>query len=225
MLHRDDENSRRQFLLRMTCFGSVLGSVSLAARQRLSTDEPFDSLPESVWRNARDNGLVMIHRPTPNRLSSQAQIARSEEPGERLAVAGRVFSPDGRTPAQGVTVYAYNTDAQGYYGENHKEYPPRLYGWMKTDGDGRFELRTIRPGWYPGMQVPAHVHFELWGSGYPLQWTEELKFEGDRHITPSMLAEDAQKAGFRTIQRVVRGDDGTLACNFSIKMQRESNFH
>jgi protocatechuate 3,4-dioxygenase beta subunit len=109
----------------------------------------LDSLPESVWRNARDNGLVMIHRPTPSRLSWKARIARSEEPGDRLTVAGRVFSPDGRTTGPGVTVYAYNTDAQGYYGENHKEYPPRLYGWMKTDGEGRFELRTIHPGWYP----------------------------------------------------------------------------
>jgi protocatechuate 3,4-dioxygenase beta subunit len=166
----------------------------------------------------------MIHRPTPSWLSWQAQIAGSEEPGDRLTVAGRVFSPDGRTPAPGVTVYAYNTDAQGYYGENHKEYP-KLYGWMKTDGDGRFELRTIRPGWYPGMQVPAHVHFELWGSGYPLQWTKELKFEGDRYITPSIFEQDAQKAEFRTIQRLVRGDDGTLACNFRIKLLRESNFH
>ena len=69
------------------------------------------------------------------------------------------------------------------------------------------------------------MHFELWGSGYPLQWTEELKFEGDRYITPSMLVQDAQKAEFRTIQRLVRGDCETLACNFRIKLLRESNFN
>jgi hypothetical protein len=72
----------------------------------------------------------MIHRPTPSRPSWQAQIAGSEELGNRLTVAGRVFSPDGRTPQ--ALRYAYNTDVQGYYGENHKEYPPRLYGWMAT---------------------------------------------------------------------------------------------
>src|ERR1039458_8660758 len=70
------------------------------------------------------------------------------------------------------------------YGENRTEYPPRIYGWMKTNAAGGFELRTIHPGCYPGMRVPAHVHFVLWGGGYPLQWTEELKFEGGRYITP-----------------------------------------
>jgi protocatechuate 3,4-dioxygenase beta subunit len=90
-------------------------------------------------------------------------------------------------------VYAYNTDAQGYYGENQKEYPPRIYGWMKTDTAGRFESHTIHPGNYPGMQVPAHIHFELWGAGYPLQWTAELKFHCDRYITSTMLADDERK--------------------------------
>src|ERR1035438_8652067 len=72
---------------------------------------------------------------------------------------------------------------------------------MKTNAAGGFELRTIYPGSYPGMRVPAHVHFVLWGGGYPLQWTEELKFEGGRYITPALVAEDAQLGEFRTIQR------------------------
>jgi protocatechuate 3,4-dioxygenase beta subunit len=63
-----------------------------------------------------------------------------------------------------VTVYAYNTDAEGYYGENRAEYPPRLHGRMKTDGDGRFELRIL-PGTYPEMRVPAHIQSSLWGAG------------------------------------------------------------
>jgi protocatechuate 3,4-dioxygenase, beta subunit len=109
-------------------------------------DDPFDSLPATVWRNARGNGLVMIHHPTPALLSSRTQIARDNEPGDRLVVEGQVFAPDGRTPAPGVTVYAYNTERQGYYGTNRKEYPPRIYGWMTTSPAGRFELLTVRPG-------------------------------------------------------------------------------
>jgi protocatechuate 3,4-dioxygenase beta subunit len=30
---------------------------------------------------------------------------------------------------------------------------------MKTDAEGRFELRTILTGSCPGMRVPAHIHF------------------------------------------------------------------
>jgi protocatechuate 3,4-dioxygenase, beta subunit len=204
-----------------------LQAAGLAAAARLlpAQDDPFDSLPAAVWQNARRNGLVMIHQPAPALLSSRTQIARDDEPGDRVIVEGRVFAPDGRTPAAGVTVYAYNTDTQGYYGENHKEYPPRIYGWMKTDPAGRFELRTVRPGNYPGMQVPAHIHFELWGAGYPLQWTEDLKIAGDRFLTPDAVEKDAQRGDFRTIQPLTHAKDNLLHRGFQIRLQRTTNFH
>jgi protocatechuate 3,4-dioxygenase beta subunit len=206
---------RRKFLKTIAAFGFAL---------RAAAEEPFDSLPENVRRNARQNGLVMIHQPAPAALSWRAEIAPDGEPGELLVVSGQVFAPDGRTPTPGVTVYAYNTDAQGYYGANRTEYPPRLYGWMRTDEAGRFELHTIRPGSYPGMRVPRHVHFCLWGAGYPLQWVEELRFEGDQYLTPSMIAEDEGRGEFRTIQRLTRDRDNTLHCGFKIRLLRECNF-
>lgn len=132
--------------------------------------DPFDALPKSVWKRARNNGLVMIHRPAPVALSSRTRIIPQDEPGQPLIIEGQLFTPDGTTPAEGITVYAYNTDAEGYYGADHKEYPPCLYGWMKTEIEGRFELHTIFPGHYPGMQAPAHVHFTVWGGSYPPQW-------------------------------------------------------
>jgi len=147
------QNTRRQFLWQAASLVPAVGSL------RLSAQEPFDSLPASVWKNARDNGLVMIHRPAPSEITWQAQIVKKGEPGEPLIVAGRVLAPDGTTPAGSVTVYAYNTDAEGYYGENRKEYPPRIYGWMRTDAEGRFELSTIHPGCYPGTRAvidPRH---------------------------------------------------------------------
>jgi protocatechuate 3,4-dioxygenase beta subunit len=89
----------------------------------------------------------------------------------------------------------------------------------------KFELRTIHRGCYPGMRVPAHIHFVLWGGGHPLQWTEELKFEGGRYITAALLAADAQLGDFRTIRSLSRGNSGVLRCGFRIRLQRESNFH
>jgi protocatechuate 3,4-dioxygenase beta subunit len=212
------EHSRRTLLK-----GAVL-ALGLTPRI-FSANEPFDSLPPSVWHNARDNGLVMIWRNTPATLRSITQIAADSEPGERLVVSGQMIAPDAKTPAAGVTVYAYNTDREGYYGVAHAEYPPRLYGWMKTDADGHFELRTIKPGSYPGMHVPAHIHFSAWGAGYPLQWFDELRFEGDRYITPQILAEDAARGEFRTIQPLVRGRDGVLRCAFKLRLRNECNFH
>lgn len=224
MVQTDGRNgNRRQFLKLAGQLGAGAGILALTA-QGLEAKEPFDSLPPGLWRNARNNGLCMIRRPAPSQLSWRTGIAGNDEPGQTLIVRGGVFAPDGKTPAAGVTAYAYNTDAEGYYGENRAEYPPRLYGWMRTDADGRFELRTILPGSYPGMRVPAHIHFSLWGAGYPLQWVEALRFEGDRYITPAMLSQAANEGEFRTIQRLARGQDGTLRCGFKIRLQLHSNF-
>jgi protocatechuate 3,4-dioxygenase beta subunit len=166
----------------------------------------------------------MIRHPAPQGITSRAKITPAGEPGEPLLVTGQVLAPDGKTPARGITVYAYNTDAEGYYGENHKEFPPRLYGWIKTGDAGRFELLTIKPGRYPGMRVPAHIHFSLWGEGYPPQWVDELRFEGDSYLTPAMIAEDGMRGEFATIQHLTRNPDGVLQCSFRIRLQRESNF-
>lgn len=199
-------------------------SALIPLAQGSTSDDPFDALPPGAWRNSRRNGLVMIRHPAPANITWHAKLTQPGEPGEPLMVKGQLFAPDGKTPAPGVTVYAYNTDAQGYYGENHTEYPPRLYGWMKTDDAGRFELLTIKPGRYPGMHVPAHMHFSLWGGGYPPQWVDELRFEGDSYLTPAMIAEDRVRGEFATIQPLTRSQDGVLHCSFRVHAQSVSNF-
>ncbi|MGO9255614.1 MAG: hypothetical protein ACLQU1_04835 [Bryobacteraceae bacterium] len=223
MLERDGRrDNRRGFFRRAAGLAAGLGVWGASARGS-DGEDPLASVPRSVWSNARRNGLVMIRHPAPRQLSSHAQLVSDREPGERLIVTGQVFAPDGRTPAAGVTIHAYNTDAAGYYGENRAEYPPRIYGWMRTGTDGRFDLRTIHPGHYPTMQVPAHIHFAAWGAGYPPQWVDELQFAGDRYLTAAMLEQDAALGAFRRIQPLVRDGD-TLRCAFRFRLQRESNF-
>lgn len=111
------------------------------------------------------------------RALPEARLAPPGETGGRLRVEGRVFAPDGTTPAAGVTVYAYQTDATGTYAASGR--PPRLRAWMRTDSDGRFAYDTIRPGSYPGGRNPAHVHHQLWGAGWPAQWGNDLLFDDD----------------------------------------------
>jgi protocatechuate 3,4-dioxygenase, beta subunit len=221
-LRKNTEFTRRRFFEGATLLVGGCGLLSVASR--LDAEQPFDALPPSLWKNQRQNGLIMIRRPAPARLESKLKIVSSLEPGEPLVVEGQVFAPDGVTPVEGITMYAYNTDAHGYYGENRMEYPPRLYGWMRTDADGKFELSTIRPGPYPNMNIPAHVHFTVWGAGYPLQWVEELRFTGDPCLTASMIDEDSRLGEFRTIRELKRSGNGTLRCGLSVKLLRETNF-
>ena len=212
-------------LSRRELFCTVAGA-GLCTRIALSgDDDPFDALPASVWKDPVTNGLVMIRHPAPAGITSETSLIKPGERGERLTIDGRAFAPDGRTPVPGLTVYAYNTDADGYYGERKAFYPPRIYGWVKTDGAGRFRMHTIRPGHYPKMQVPAHVHFAAWGAGYPPQGNTGLQLAGDEYLTPQMMAEDARLGTFHEIRELKREADGSWWCDFQFRVQKETTFH
>jgi protocatechuate 3,4-dioxygenase beta subunit len=82
----------------------------------------------------------------------------SGEPGAPLLVSGQVVGAEG--PVSEVSVFAYQTDAEGIYSDvgNRR---PRIRGYARTDAEGRFELHTIRPASYPGTRVQQHIHFHL----------------------------------------------------------------
>jgi hypothetical protein len=125
--------------------------------------------------------------------SNHAVVAGAGEPGERLFVRGQLFAPDGERKAAGVLVYAYQTDARGLYNSDPQA-PPRLRAYMKTDAEGRFDYETIRPASYPGQTVPAHIHHQAWGGGWPQQWLAELNFADDPRIGTGLRSE-SEKAG------------------------------
>lgn len=173
---------------------------------------------------AREAQQAPVVASAPANLSPQAEIAGRDEPGERLVITGHVFAPDGQTPVAGIIVYGYHTDATGHYTRTGSIRPPRLQGWAKTDAEGAFEFHTIRPAAYPGRNIPAHVHFILWGAGYPRQWVDELRFEGDAFVTSAMELEGAQAGKFSTVRPLQRGADGALHCTVNFRVQHVSNF-
>jgi len=204
-------SGRRRFLQ----LGAIFGATSLAGSYLGST----------VRAEQRDD---VLHPPPPPREPAntiwKASIAPLGEPGVPLTVSGRVFAPDGLQTVAGVIVYAYNTDKDGYYSPDGKVGHPRLKGYMKTDEVGRFELHTIFPGRYPGMHIPAHIHFNMWGAGYPVQWTEELRFEADSYLTEEMKRESAALGKFASIRPVKADSAGVCRCEISLKLLNKSNF-
>lgn len=161
--------------------------------------------------------------PPPNDVNSTSMIAGPSEPGERLIVSGQAFAPDGVTPAPGVIIYAYQTDATGVY-HNDANRVARLHGWARTDATGHFEFRTIRPASYPNHSIPAHIHFHAWGGGYPLQWTEELKFAGDPLLSPRDGADSQALGDFANVRPVDRGTDGVWHCTIRFRLSRQTNY-
>jgi hypothetical protein len=94
--------------------------------------------------------------PPASSLSWQARIAPAGEPGEPLVISGQVFDPSGLHAVPNIVVYAYHTDIKGLYTPSGAARPPRLRGRARTDAEGRYEFRTIRPAPYPGDGPPAH---------------------------------------------------------------------
>jgi protocatechuate 3,4-dioxygenase beta subunit len=161
-------------------------------------------------------------RQRPAELRSASRIAASSEPGTPMVVHGRVYKPDGVTPAAGVILFAYQTDASGLY--NRPGSPGwRLQGWAITDGSGRFELATIRPGSYPSRTVPAHIHFTAESPDYPRQWTQELRFEDDP-LVPAAERERSRTEGQFGGVRPPRIENGIQHVEFTIRLKNTADF-
>src|SRR5262245_41618428 len=128
------------------------------------------------------------HWEAPAQLTSRMVIASASEPGERLVIEGTVYRSDGRTPASGVLVYAYHTNARGYYAHaegttGQGRWHGDLRGWLRTGSDGRYRIETIRPAPYPGRDIPAHIHLHVMPEGGREQWIDDIVFDDDPLVT------------------------------------------
>jgi protocatechuate 3,4-dioxygenase beta subunit len=133
------------------------------------------------------------------------------EPGEPLVISGTIYQPDGRTPAAGVTLYVFHTDATGVYSPDQAEGKlpkPRLQGWVRTKADGRYEFRTIRPTAYPGGDTPAHIHAGVYGRGVRY-WINDYWFADDPLITSKQRKRvDGPEGSGKVIVTLKRDDKG-----------------
>ncbi len=165
---------------------------------------------------ANDNSLASI---VPGRW--RAQIASPEEPGERLVVSGTIFTPDGNSPLEGITLYVYQTDATGRYstsGGNNRN--TRLHGSMRSNTEGRYEFHTIKPASYPGSSIPAHIHAYVSGPGYPEYLIDEYWFDDDPFVTADERKKITATGSFSPILKLTRTSDGVLHGTRDIKIER-----
>ncbi len=163
-------------------------------------------------------------RETPARVTSRARIAAADEPGTPLAIRGRLFRADGKTPAPGITVFAYHTDRNGRYDVPSKgPHSWRLRGWAITDALGRFHFDTIRPAPYPGRRTPAHVHLSLEGPGVPRRWTPEVRFADDELVTTAERVASTRQGIFGNV-RPVQSNDGVQVIDVHLRIVEEGLF-
>jgi protocatechuate 3,4-dioxygenase, beta subunit len=158
------------------------------------------------------------------KLGPHAQISGPAEPGEPLHIAGTVLAIDGTTPAAGVVVYAYQTNAEGLYAggtpatEASRRHG-RLRGWVKTGSDGRYSFDTIKPAPYPDDTIPAHIHFTILERGKRPYWIDDIVFDGEFGVTPQYRRSMTNKGG-NGIVTAVRSDSGGWSVTRDIILER-----
>jgi protocatechuate 3,4-dioxygenase beta subunit len=205
------DETRRQFIKRASLFAAVFPALPFAA---------LDSCSKPNTILAQTNGVPCGACDAPAKLSWRTVISAASEPGELLVMSGTIYQPDGVTPAEGIALYVYHTDATGYYNERDDAFHPRLRGWMRTGRDGKYEFRTIKPAPYPHRTTPAHIHAHVYGPGYPEYSIDDYWFAGDRFITPSERAKLTGRGGFPSIITLERDANGLLRGTRNIKLEQ-----
>ncbi len=169
-------------------------------------------------------GCEAIHEHSFDDLTWTATIVDEDEPGEPLILTGNVYAVDGTTLAKDVIVYAYHTNAKGVYPKrgDEKGWARRhgyLRGWIKTDENGRYRFRTIKPGSYPGRTAPAHIHMTVKEPGTQEYWIEDVLFDDDPLVTDA-VRKDRPNRGGPGIISLARTPEGTLVAVRDIILER-----
>ena len=146
---------------------------------QILTDKKYDAVhPETGFRE-------MIEKYC---KAEPISIATDTIPGKKIKVISTVKDTDGK-PVAGALVYLYHTDSRGWYAADAPhvlQYEgdirhARLFGYVKTDKEGRFELHTIKAAGYPKSDLPAHIHVHVSANGYRAFGTEFL-FDDDERL-------------------------------------------
>jgi protocatechuate 3,4-dioxygenase beta subunit len=118
---------------------------------------------------------------------------------------------ENNAPYPGIIIYAYHTDNKGYYSKRGNEtgvqkWHGHLYGYCKTDPDGRYEIHTIKPARYPSNDFPAHIHWYIKEPDGKMEYLNDFVFSDDSLVTQKYIASLAD-----------RGDNGI------IELEKNSN--
>ncbi len=146
----------------------------------------------------------------PKEIFSTLQLSPGNEPGEPMILSGTIYHEDGVTPDSGVTLFLYQTDAGGYYHRPKEDvFHPRIFGWLRTGKDGRYEVHTIRPA--PEISAPnepAHIHVHIFTREMPEHFLHEFWFKGDNRISSEDIARFAKLGNFSPVVTLTKGRDG-----------------
>lgn len=213
------DDVRQEFILLSDTLGlsSLVDIINHSDVDTLATEPtilgPF-YVPESPWREFG------------------ASIVEYEDGGEAALLRGTVRDEDG-TGIPGAVVDIWQNAATGFYAVQQPGVQPatNLRGRFRTDDDGRYEVRTVRPVPYPipddgpvGKLLQAtgrhqwraaHVHVKASAEGFVPLTTHVFDRRSDYLDSDTVFGVKDS-----LIEDFVPGDDGVLICGHDIVLAR-----
>ncbi len=163
------------------------------------------------------DGCELMYIGMPEKISSTDTSPGWNEAGQKLMVTGTVFQIDGRTPAPNVIIYYWQTGHTGRYtpADGMDERIRRhghIRGWVKTDANGKYMIKTIRPAPYPNDVLPAHIHLSVKEPDVANEYyTDEINFDDDRLLIPYKKKHPFENRGGSGVVRILLKDSLQIA--------------
>ncbi len=184
------DDKRQEFILLSDTLG-LSALVDILANRGKSPDATESSLLGPFFREGAPE------------MKAGDSIARGIK-GVPLLLHGRVTSTDGK-PLGDARIDVWQASTDGRYDlqfDNFKGAEMNLRARFRTDADGRYEFRSVKPSSYPvpsdgpvGKMLnaigrhpyrPAHIHFIISAAGYrPL--VTALYIDGDKYIDSDVV--------------------------------------
>ena len=158
------------------------------------------------------DGCELMYVGMPKAIASIDTSAGWREKGQKLIIKGKVFKPDGHTPAPNVIIYYWQTDNQGYYApkqgmDERAKRHGHIRGWVKSDGKGNYAIYTIRPTPYPNENMPAHIHISIREAQIATEYyIDELVFNDDPFLTKKKRAVLQNRGGSGILQPLLQNN-------------------
>jgi len=211
--------SRRDFIRNAIITTAALPLLVGCKSQTLAEGAKPDIL-ELIKKNAQSRGAeAMGAIDVPMNVSWTTTLSNEKDKGEPMEISGTIYQPDGKTIAPNTLIYLYHTDFEGYYGRTSSEHKHGRYrGWMLTDKNGRYSLRSIKAAPYPENRFAAHIHMTVTGVKQREDWIDSILFEGDRLISTRERETAGSKGGFMPIVALTKGSDGILRGTRDIRL-------
>ncbi len=197
-------------LLQASAFLTKLGQISDPTRHEflLLSDTIGLTMLVDAMENRKPPGatessvLGPFYRNGAPEIESGDDIDIAGNSGVPTVVSGRVTSTDG-TPLAGALLDIWQAADTGFYENVDPSQPDmNLRGRLKTDADGKYWFRTVKPSSYPipadgpvGRMLnasgrhnmrPAHIHFILTAEGHKMV-TTQLYVDGDEFIDSDVV--------------------------------------